>query len=115
MGNKGIKDVSIVTDILVYKMNREGHYELEKARVFEFTFSSPYFCFDYRKDTRLLFFTKDELFGWDYMDMNSDRDVIYTTENALDKMPTMGVFSEDQTKFIVTSFNEVLYVNMLTA
>lgn len=113
MGNKGIKDVSIVTDLLVYKMNREGYYELEKARPFEFTFSSPYFCFNYRKDTELLFFTKDELFSWNYLDVNSDRDVIYTSDNALDTMPTMGVFSEDQTKFIVTSFHEVLYVDMM--
>ena len=46
MGLTLIKEEKLVSDIVVYKLNDNGLFEIECRRPFEFSFSSPHFCFD---------------------------------------------------------------------
>ena len=60
----------------------------------------------------MLFFTAEEVFKWNYLDEEQLRETIYNLKNQLQDQPIFGVFSQDQTKFIVTSAMDILYVDM---
>lgn len=52
------------------------------------------------------------MFKWNYLDEEQLRETIYNLGNQLQDQPIFGVFSQDQTKFIVTSTMDILYVDM---
>jgi hypothetical protein len=52
------------------------------------------------------------VFEFDYLDESKDRVCVYQLENILDDQPKFGVFNSDQTKFIVTSSMDILYVDI---
>ena len=46
------------------------------------------------------------------MNESKDRETIYAFSNTLEDQPKFGVFNHDQTKFIVTSSMDILYVDI---
>jgi hypothetical protein len=62
----------------------------------------------------MFFFTKENIFLWDYKDEGKDRTIVYNLTNTLEDHPKFGVFNNDQTKFIVTSSQDILYVDTIT-
>lgn len=59
-----------------------------------------------------MFFTTAEVFIFNYYDDTKDRSTLYKLNNTLDDQPRFGVFNKDQTKFIVTSAMDILYVDI---
>ena len=113
LGRMKIKDEEEITEIVIYKRNEvDGKYHLEKARAFEFKEACITFSFRKENTCELLFFTTSEVFAFDYMDEQRDRERIYELDNKLEDQPKFGVFNDDQTKFIVTSSMDILYVDM---
>jgi hypothetical protein len=112
LGKTIIKDHKKISEIVIYQKNRDGKFELEKLRDIEFTDACHHFVFNNKNSQELLFFTSHELFKLDYLDEGKDREVVYTLENSLSDTPIFGVFSKDQSKFMVTSHMDILYVDM---
>jgi len=112
LGRVLIKDHKEITEIVIYKRNRQGEFELEKMRDFEFDDTCIQFTFYKNNSNELLFFTKDEIFKFDYMNEGRDKETKYQFANPLADQPTFGVFNSDQTKLIVTSPQDILYVDL---
>jgi len=113
LGRQLIKDEEEITEIVIYKRNDvDNKFHLEKVRAFEFNEACITFCFNRKNSSELLFFTTSEVFSFDYLDESRERSTIYELDNKLDDQPKFGVFNDDQTKFIVTSSLDILYVDM---
>jgi hypothetical protein len=54
-----------------------------------------------------------EVFRFNYFDESKGIKILYTLENKLEDYPRFGVFNKDQTKFIVTSSMDILYVDII--
>ena len=52
-----------------------------------------------------------EVFRFNYFDERKGIKILYTLDNKLEDYPRFGVFNKDQTKFIVTSSMDILYVD----
>ena len=59
----------------------------------------------------MLFFCKDELSRFHYGDEGQDRETVFAYKKGLEAAPKFGVFNKDQTQFIVTSEDEIRYVD----
>jgi hypothetical protein len=46
------------------------------------------------------------------MDEAKDRELYYRFDNALDANPKFGVFNHNQSQFIITSNEDILYVDI---
>lgn len=60
----------------------------------------------------MLFFCKDELSRFYYADEGRDRETIFEYKKGLEAAPKFGVFNNNQTQFIVTSEDEIRYVDL---
>lgn len=60
----------------------------------------------------MLFFCKGELSRFYYADEGKDRETRYEYERGLESAPKFGVFNKDQSQFIVTSEDEIRYVDL---
>jgi hypothetical protein len=54
----------------------------------------------------------EKIFAFNYYDDAKDISTYYKLENQLDDQPKFGVFNKDQTKFIVTSSLDILFVDI---
>lgn len=81
-------------------------------RDFEFKEACIQFEFNNKNNKELIFFTREDVFKWDYLDEAKERETIHKFENTLDANPKFGVFNEDQSKFIITSSEDILYVDI---
>ena len=113
LGKHLIKDHSEITEIVIYKKNDSGKFELEKIRDFDFLETCIQFTFYKNNSNELLFFTKDEIFKFNYADEACDKEVKYQFKVPLEDQPTFGVFNTDQTKVIVTSPTDIIYVDLV--
>jgi hypothetical protein len=84
---------------------------LEKLRDFEFDDACIQFEFNNSNSKELFFFTREQVFKWDYTDESKYKEVYYTFDNTLEALPKFGVFNTDQTKFIITSSEDILFVD----
>lgn len=112
LGKFIIKDLFEITEIAIYKQNSQGKFELEKLRDFEFKDACIQFEFNNKNSKELIFFTKEEVFKWDYIDESKEKEQLYKFDNELEANPKFGVFNSDQTKFIITSNEDILFVNI---
>jgi hypothetical protein len=92
--------------------NSGGKFSLQKECDFEFDDAAISFYFNNDNTEEVFFFTMDEVFKFNYMEDGAEKETIYTLDNELNDPPKFGVFSPDQTKFIVTSSQDILYVDM---
>jgi hypothetical protein len=81
-------------------------------RDFEFTDACIQFEFNNKNSKELIFFTREDVFKWDYLDEAKEKEQYYKFDNALDANPKFGVFNKDQSKFIITSSEDILYVDI---
>jgi hypothetical protein len=81
-------------------------------RDFDFEDACPRFVFDQKNNEQLIFFTQEEIFKFDYMDEGADRVVMYTLKNTLDDPARFGVFNTDNSKVIICSVRDILYVDL---
>ena len=113
LGVNVIKDIYKVTQLAIYCSDSTGKFSLEKECDFEFDDACITFYFNTNNTEELYFFTMTEVFKFNYMTAEpGDKETIYELENELSDPPRFGVFSPDQTKFIVTSNQDILYVDM---
>ena len=77
--------------------------------VFEQACSQFVFSLQNQKD--LLFFTDKTLFSWDYSGERKSQ-VKYEFENDFTEQPIFGQFSKCQTKFILVSTYDAIFVDM---
>jgi hypothetical protein len=112
LGKNVIKDEYKVTELCIYKKERNGKFEIEKIRDFEFTDASYEFVFSVKKPTELIFVTREELFDVDYTDDAVAKNTMYTFEHPLHHHPELVVFSKTQRQFIVCTKTEVLFVDL---
>ena len=112
LGSHIIKEQYKLSEIVVYLKNRDGRYEIEKLRDFEYHDACITFQFNNKNSNELLFITADELFKLNYLDEGQDRETVYELKESLDDQPNFCVFSKDQRKFMVTSSQDILFVNM---
>lgn len=76
LGRIMIKDEQEITEIVIYKkVNKK--FETEKLRDFEFSDACIQFSFKYDDNNLLIFFTKTEVFEFDYLNESKDRVCIY--------------------------------------
>jgi len=111
LGRFLIKEEEEITDLVIYKLNHTtGQFELEKQSEFMFSDACIQFEFSIDNNGQLLFFTKSELFSFDYY--MGIKKTVHKFENELDDQPNFGTFSFDQRKFIVTSSADILHVDL---
>tara|TARA_B110000285_G_C15135793_1_gene626806 strand:+ start:1683 stop:2189 length:507 start_codon:yes stop_codon:yes gene_type:complete len=84
----------------------------EASRSFDFPDACIRFHFDISDDKCLIFFSMTKVFKFDYLLEEDNISVIYELDNELDDIPKFGVFNANQSKFIVNSSQDVLYVDM---
>ena len=112
LGKVLIKDQQVITEIAIYKKSNSGKFQLEKLRDFESQDACIQFFFSQKRTTDLLFFTKSECFLFDYLVESKERETLYAFENELNDQPKFGQFNRNQTKFIITSASDILYVDI---
>lgn len=68
LGRKLIRDERKIEKIVIYKKDHNGEYKLDKLLDFPFQKACPNFCFDIdpAKGNFLTFFSKKEVFRFDY-------------------------------------------------
>ena len=82
---------------------------------FEFDqYTCSNFEFNRNDTTKLMFFTATEIIQYDYMetDFSEQEKTIKTMKNMFYDPPIFGIFSECQTKAIVTSVNDILFIDL---
>lgn len=112
IGIKLIKKQIKFTNLVVYKKHFDGLYKLETNLEFQYEDACMIFNFDKINNKELLFFTPFELFSLHYNDPNAKRKTKYRFKNHLNDKPHFGIFDLDQRKFIITSDEDALYVDM---
>lgn len=110
LGKQLVKDHQHIEEIVVYEKKMDGKFDLQKICDFEFHEACIYFKFSVSSQEDLLFFTERSVLVWNYM-VEGAYQILYAFRNPLGEQPRMGVFSDDQTKFIVTAVNNTLYVD----
>ena len=104
-----------VKELAVYTRNANGEYVLEMVCAFEFKETCSQFYFNLHDNSEMLFFNTNEVLRFKYLEgSNQIHQSLYKFKNPLNEVPKFGVFSKDQNKFIITSSDDVLYVDMQT-
>ena len=117
LGKRLIKGKIEITELLMYKRDASNFFFLEKQQDFEFDeFTCSQFTFDKNDNNKLLFLTATEIIRYDYTKDEADEqeETIYTLNNYLLDPPNFGIFNEDQTACIVTSINDIIYIDITT-
>jgi len=112
LGKRGIKHHLEIIELVVYHRDSNGEFELERLIDFPFHEACMQFDFDKKSNDHLIFFSNEEVFRYNYV--SEEKQTIYTYKNPLEEQPTFGVFNEDQTKFMVTSDEDIIFVNIKT-
>ena len=107
-----------ISDLLVYSIDSNGLFvELEVIRSIletinhsnEIKWTCSQFHFDNEDPNRLLFFADSEVFSYDIRSRQGH--TLYQMSNRFVNPPRVGVFSEDQTKCMVTSKHDILFID----
>ena len=112
LGIKLIKKETKFTNLCVYKKYFDGKYQLETNLNFDYDDACMIFNFDKKNNKELLFFTPKELFSLHYNDPNAKRKTKFRYQFELKDKPHFGIFDLEQRKFIITSDEDALYVDM---
>ena len=72
-----------MTELVIYKLGDDNKFSTEKIREFEFHDACMEFAFSNKNSNELLFFTKDELFKFNYLH-ETDRETVYKFNNNLE-------------------------------
>ena len=117
LGRHVIRDQKEIENILIYKKDHDGVFRIERNFKFPFPNACIQFCFDNNSDNYLTFFSKEQVFRFNYLQEFEDQQslqiqVLYRIENQCDEDPSYGYFNTDQTKFILTSSQDCLYVDI---
>ena len=113
LGHQTFKDHKEVDELVIYKRNSDGKFDLECHIDFEFHDACDEFEFCHNDSNKLIFFTKTEVFKYIYKNEQREKP-LYTYKKHLHEEPHFGIFNKDQTKFVVTTEQDVLYVDMKT-
>ena len=82
---------------------------------FEFDdYTCSQFFFNNENNEELFFFTATEIIKLKYTLDDDREETIYTLKNYLVDPPNFGIFNMDQTKCIITSRADILFIDMLT-
>jgi hypothetical protein len=81
LGKVLIKDQQVITELAIYKKKSDGKFALEKLRDFSADGACIQFCFSNTNSEELLFFTKEDLFKFNYLDESKDRETMYILQN----------------------------------
>jgi len=101
-----------VTHLQVYECKAGSKkFSKKKSMLFDFDEACREFVFSNGSGDELLFFTKDELVLFNYL--TNAKTTMYKFENPLKSQPLFGKFNDEQSQFIVTSLNDVLFVDMV--
>jgi len=101
-----------VTHLQVYECKAGSNkFSKKKSMLFDFDAACREFVFSNGSSDELLFFTKDELVLFNYL--TNAKTTLYKFENPLKSQPLFGKFNDEQNQFIVTSLNDVLFVDMV--
>lgn len=116
VGRQGIRDQVDITEIMVYRLNeRSGEFERERQMDFEFDeYTGSQFFFNIKNNEELFFFKATEITKLKYMLDDDREETIYTLKNYLVDPPNFGIFNEDQTKCIITSRADILFIDLQT-
>jgi hypothetical protein len=113
LGRRLIKDGYDITEVVVYERNPvNGKFEILKIRDFEHHDACYTFQFNRKNSDELLFATYHEIFLYNFLDESSDKTTFYTFEHELEDMPKFACFSMDQTKLMIASDSDALYIDV---
>lgn len=65
-----------MTELVIYKLGNDNKFGTEKNITFEFNDACMEFSFCVKNSNELLFFTKEELFKFNYLN-DSERETVY--------------------------------------
>ena len=116
VGRQGIRNKVDITDILIYTWNRKkGKFELEKRMDFTFDdYIGRLFFFNHKNNEELFFFKATEITKFNYMLEDDREETVYTLKEYLIDPPNFGIFNGDQTKCIITSKADILFIDLKT-
>lgn len=114
VGRQGIRDQVDITEIMVYRWDeRSGEFEREQQMDFEFDeYTGSQFFFNHENNEELFFFRATEITKLRYMLEEDREETVYTLKNYLVDPPNFGIFNKDQTKCIITSRADILFIDM---
>ena len=114
VGRQLIRDQIDITEIMIYQVNEEkAEFELERQMDFEFDdYTCSQFFFNNENNKELFFFTATEIIKLKYTLDDDREETIYTLKNYLVDPPNFGIFNVDQTKCIITSRADILFIDM---
>ena len=69
-----------MTELVIYKLGSDNKFGTEKNITFEFHDACMEFSFCVKNSNELLFFTKEELFKFNYLN-DTERETVYEFEN----------------------------------
>ena len=111
LGVHVIKDKYRITEIMIFR--KEGtKYVLEKQQEVDLENICPEFHFSNENPNELLFFSATDVLKLNYLSEEAVMESVYKFENPLACEPNFGCFSRCQTKLIVTSDDDILYVDL---
>jgi len=111
LGQLLIKNQKEICSLAFYKRNKvTTMFELEKDVAFDFKDACIQFTFCHENDNSILFFEAHRLFKYNYL--TEEVITVYEIQNKLEAQPNFGIFNHNQTKFIVTSSEDILYCDM---
>ena len=120
LGRHVIRDQKEIDSIIIYKKDHDGLFRIERSFSFPFPNACIQFYFDNSDDNYLKFFSKEQVFRFNYLQEFDDQhleslkiQVLYKIDNQCDQDPSYGYFNQDQTKFILTSSQDCLYVDIV--
>lgn len=75
LGRHMIRDQKEIENILIYKKDHDGVFRIETNFKFPFPNACIQFCFDKRDDNYLTFFSKEQVFRFNYTKAYEDSDI----------------------------------------
>jgi hypothetical protein len=116
-GQKLILEKFYIRAILILKKNPFNEFKMERFINFDDDYYKEVciqFHFSKKNPKELIFFKIDEIFSLDFTNPNKGKTLLYKLQNGLDNDPLFGVFSLDQTKCLIATSEDCLYVNIET-
>ena len=96
IGKRLIKEQFDISEIVVYKLNKEKEFVIDKQLEFEFDdFTCVQFFFNKLNNNELFFFTATEIFKFNILKDSDNETTIYTLNNFLLDPPSFGIFNDD--------------------
>jgi hypothetical protein len=112
IGRLIVRNEERIEEIVIYKKGDDGLFEFNAIRPFEFHEACPQFMFNFNNRNELLFFDRNGIFAYDYIQGVISDSELYAYNKPMHEIPKLAKMNDTQDKFLVASAHSVYFADI---